>query len=143
MARFAILVGKLRNPINKVGLMQIRNVFRMLLQFFAVGLVVGCVSRGSAVKKLSDDRFEVRAWDGYGCTKTADNNTCFTLLMPVIKGKAEERCEGGVKAITPCLRYEATTADRIFCKVECEPDEDEEDEKEEKPVKKKSKKKEA
>ena len=117
--------------------------FKIPMLFVAIITATACVSRGSAVKKLGDDRFEVRAWDGYGCPKTADNNTCFTLLMPVIKGKAEERCEGGVKAITPCLRYEATTADRVFCKVECQPDEDEEEEEEEKPVKKKAKKKEA
>ncbi len=107
--------------------------------FFAFVALTACVSRGSQVKKLKDDRFEVRAWDGYGCPKTADNNSCFTLLMPVIKGRAEERCEGAVKAITPCLRYEAMTADRIFCRVQCE--EDEEEEEEETPAPKKSKKK--
>lgn len=107
--------------------MQPRNLVKTFLQLLALAVTAGCVSRGSAVKKLGDDRFEVRAWDGYGCPKTADNNTCFTLLMPVIKGKAEERCEGGVKAITPCLRYEAASADRIFCKVECESDEEEEE----------------
>jgi hypothetical protein len=124
--------------------MQLENMIKTLLQLLALTIVTACVSRGSAVKKLGDDQFEVRAWDGYGCTKTADNNACFTLLMPVIKGKAEERCEGGVKAITPCLRYEATTADRIFCKVECESEEKEEaGEEKEMPVKKKEKKKEA
>lgn len=55
--------------------------------------------------------------------------------MPIVKAKAEEKCEGGVEAITPCMRYEAATADRLLCKVSCkqnlakaqddpEPDED-------------------
>ena len=121
--------------------MPFRNFLQIQTLFIALAALTACVSRGSAVKKLGDDRFEVRAWDGYGCPKTADNDTCFTLLMPIIKGKAEERCEGAVKAITPCLRYEAMTADRIFCRVQCEVNEEEEEEEEEEPAPKKSKKK--
>jgi len=82
------------------------------------------------VRKLADDRFEVRAWDGYGCSKTADNNTCFALLMPIIKNKAEERCDGVVESVSPCLRYEAPSGDRIFCEVQCEVEEQEEQEEE-------------
>jgi hypothetical protein len=107
--------------------MQLRMMSKIKFLLFIFMILPACVSRGAAVKKLGDDRFEVRAWDGYGCPKTADNNTCFTLLMPVIKGKAEERCEGSVKSITPCLRYEAMTGDRIFCRVQCDEEEEEEE----------------
>lgn len=107
---------------------------------------LGCVSRGSKINKVGDDLFEVRAWDGYGCAKTSDNNTCFTLLMPIVKAKAVEKCEAGVDAITPCMRYEAATADRLLCKVRCkqnlakseENSEPEDDAKKKKKKKKKS-----
>jgi len=116
------------NGLLRWTLMSCLNILNITSILLLSIVLSACVSRGSAVRKLDDDRFEVRAWDGYGCPKTADNKTCFTLLMPIIKGKAEERCEGAVKSITPCLRYEATTGDRIFCRVECDVEDEEESE---------------
>ena len=98
------------------------------------------------MKKMGDDAFEARAWDGYGCLKTSDNNTCFTLLMPIIKNNANDKCDGAVESISPCYRYEAMTADRIVCTVRCKPEQDEDeedegrDENEPETTKKKSKK---
>lgn len=93
---------------------------RYLIALFVIAVIpLGCVSRGSKIRKVGDDLFEVRAWDGYGCTKISDNSSCFTLLMPIVKAKAEEKCEEGVEAITPCMRYEAATADRLLCNVRC------------------------
>lgn len=90
-------------------------------------MVAGCVSRGSTARKLTDDVYEVRAWDGYGCRKESDNNTCFTLLMPVIKDLANQKCEDAVELIPLCTRYEAATADRIVCRVHCKDQEEEEE----------------
>lgn len=93
--------------------------FKCVLLVFVVASLLGCVSHGSAFKRLDDDRYEVRAWDGYGCKKESDNKTCFDLLIPVVKDRAVKQCGRPIELASMCLRYEAATGDRVVCTVSC------------------------